>query len=256
MYLPADYDFAIVVPEIDVDQVVNDALSPMQIYSVAAAEQPQVKASELRILGAERGLAVARGGRSPMVGIRGALGTGYSSARLELIDVVFVEPRLIGMTASGEQVFGAVFNYITATKPFRNQLDENLNQSLGLFLSIPIFNNYQVRSAIGRSRIGLENARLQNQIVHEQLFQTIQQSHADASAALKRYSATEKNVLALQESFRYTDQRFNVGMVNTVEYNDAKNRLAAAESELLQSKYEYVFRMKILEFYLGMPLSF
>ena len=88
------------------------------------------------------------------------------------------------------------------------------------------------------------------------MFQTIQQAHADATAALKRYAATEKNVVALEESFRYTEQRFNVGMVNSLEYNDAKNRLSAAQSELLQAKYEYLFRMKILDFYMGNPLTF
>jgi outer membrane protein len=134
-------------------------------------------------------------------------------------------------------------------------LNENLNRSLGFFLTIPIFNNYQVRTGVSRSRIGLENAKLQNQIVREELFQTIQQANADATAALKRYTASQKNVTALEESFRYTEQRFNVGMINSLEYNDAKNRLTAAESEMLQAKYEYVFRIKILDFYLGQPLK-
>jgi outer membrane protein len=255
MYLPHDADFSIVIPQIEVEDETANQATPLEVFSVAVQEQPQIQASELRVLSAERALAVARGSRSPMLSVRGSVGTGYSSARIEVVDFILLDPARIGLTASGEEVFGPSFRYITRTKPFSNQVNDNFNQSIGLFLSVPIFNNYQVKAAIGRSRIGLESARLQNDATREQLFQTIQQAHADASAALKRYYATQKNVLALQESFRYSEQRFEVGMMNTVEYNDAKNRLSTAESELLQSKYEYIFRMKILEFYLGQPLS-
>jgi outer membrane protein len=253
LFLPENVQFAIVVPEIDIEPEEENPYSPMQVYGVAVLEQPQVKSAELRIMSAERGLAVAKGSRSPMLALRGSYGTGYSGASFQRTDVI-TGAYPIGATEAGELVYAPSFE--TRVKPFNEQLSDNLNRSIGLFLTIPIFNNYQVKTGIGRSQINLENARLQNQIVREQLFQTIQQAHADATASLKRYNATQKNVTALQESFRYTEQRFNVGMVNSVEYNDTKNRLAAAESELLQSKYEYVFRMKILDFYLGEPLTF
>ncbi len=255
LFLPPEEEFVIASPDIDLEPEEEPGQSPMQVFQTAAQQQPEVKSAELRIVSAERGLDIARGGRYPMLSLRGALGTGYSEASIEPVGstVVGVEP--IAVTASGEDVFVPVFAYDTRIKPFRNQVEDNFNQSVGLYLTIPIFNNYQTRSAISRSRINLDNARLQNQIVREQLFQTIQQAHADATAALKRYTATDKNVEALEESFRYSEQRFNVGMMNSVEYNDAKNRLAAAQSEMLQAKYEYLFRMKILDFYMGNPLS-
>jgi outer membrane protein len=255
MFMTLEDDFAIAVPEIDIDMVGEQEYSPLQIYQVALRQQPGIKSSELRILSAERGLAMARGALSPMLSIRGSYGTGYSGARYEITETRFGEPRIIGMTESMEPVYAPTFEYDRRVTPFSTQLDENVNKSIGLFLTIPIFNNLQVQSNMGRSRINLENAKLQHQIAREDLFQVIQQSNADATAALKRYTATQKNVAALQESFRYMEQRFTVGMVNTIEYNDAKNRLSAAESELLQSKYEYIFRMKILDFYLGLPLS-
>jgi outer membrane protein len=256
MFFTDEHDLSIVIPQIDIEPSEESSYSPLQVYNVAVQEQPQIKSADVRILSAERGLAVAKGGRSPSLSMRGSYGTGYSGASFEVIDMVMGDPTLIGLTGSGEEVFGPSFTPTTRVKPFSNQLNDNLNSSLGFFLSIPIFNNYQVKTGIGRSQIQLDNARLQSQIVREQLFQTIQQAHADATAALKRYTATEKNVTALQEAFRYTEQRFNVGMINTLEYNDTKNRLTAAESELLQSKYEYVFRMKVLDFYLGEPLNF
>jgi outer membrane protein len=241
MYFPVDEEFTIEVPQVDIlpDEEVKD--SPMQVYQTAIQIQPEIKSAEVRVFSAERGLAASKGARSPSLALRGSLATGYSDARRE--QIVVIDPQ----TGIRSFEFGDVI-------PFTDQFRDNRNYSIGLFLNIPIFNNYQVRSGISRSQINLENARLQNQIVRDQLFKTIQQAHADAQAALKRYMATEKNVVALEEAYRYTEQRFNVGMVNILEYNDAKNRLNIANSELLQSKYEYVFRTKILEFYMGIPL--
>lgn len=256
LFLPEDAGFSIVTPELEITPNSESPYSSMQVYRVAEKTQPEVKSAELRIQSAERGLAIAKGGRSPILSMRGSYGSGYSEASLEIFDETPSGINQVFITDEGTQVLRPVYQYETRIKPFGDQLEDNLSRSLGVFLSIPIFNNFQTRTAVSRSHINVENAKLQNQIVREQLFQTIQQAHADASAALKQYTATEKNVVALEESFRYTEQRFNVGMVNSLEYNDAKNRLAAAESELLQSKYDYIFRIKILEFYMGEPLSF
>jgi outer membrane protein len=87
------------------------------------------------------------------------------------------------------------------------------------------------------------------------LYKEIQQAYADARAALKKYKASEKALIAMEESFGYTKQRFEVGLVNTVDYNAAINQLANTRSDLLQSKYEYIFKIKILDFYQGKPIS-
>ncbi len=253
--LREDIDFRIEVPEIEIVESDVVDYSPMQLYGTAVQIQPDIRSAELQVRSAEKSYDIARGGYSPRLSLSGSMGTGYSEARLEISEVIEADPRHIGQTASGEAVFGPSFNYDYRVIPFGDQIEENLNRSIGLFLQIPVFNNLQVRSNVNRSQIALENARLQRQIVREQLYKTIEQAYQDAKAALQSYQATEKNLEALEESFRYTEQRFNVGMVNTIEYNDAKNRLSAAESELLQSKYEYVFRVKILEYYIGNPIS-
>ena len=246
--------FEIEVP--DIDLVPDDEVdhSPMEIYQAAVQIRPGVLAADISVASAEKSLEIARGGRSPRLSLSGSMGTGYSEARLRIAELIELDPQMIGQTASGEAVFAPNFDVVTEVVPFWDQIDENLNRSVGLFLQIPIFNNYQVRANINRNHIALDNARLQRQIVRDQLYKTIEQAHQDAQAALQRYMATEKNVTALEESFRYTEQRFNVGMVNTLEYNDAKNRLTAAQSELLQSKYEFVFRTQVLNFYVGNPL--
>ena len=88
-----------------------------------------------------------------------------------------------------------------------------------------------------------------------QLEKIIQQSFVDVICGLKKYNATLKKVAAMKESFKYIEQKFNLGMLNTNEYNDSKNKLAKSESDLLQAKYECVFKSKVLDFYLGNPLK-
>jgi len=83
----------------------------------------------------------------------------------------------------------------------------------------------------------------------------IEQAYTNAVAALKKYMASNKAVESMQEAFRYTEEKFNVGMVNSVEYNQAKNNLTKAQSDLAQAKYDYIFRTKILDFYNGIPIQ-
>lgn len=251
-----DYqDLEIEIPEIDISEIVMLEESPMQIFNASVGNQPEVQAADYRTASAEKGVRIAVGARSPMLSLRGSYGTGYSGAIREITDVVMGQQQ-IGVTAGGESVFGPSFDYSMRIKPFRNQIEENLNRSIAFVLTIPIINNWQVNSNISRSRIALDNARVNKQMVRDQFFMSIQQAHADARAALKRYNSTSKNVVALEEAFRYTSQKFNLGMVNTLEFNDARNRLSTAQSDMVQAKYEYVFRVKMLNYFLGHPISF
>jgi outer membrane protein len=87
------------------------------------------------------------------------------------------------------------------------------------------------------------------------LYATIQQAYADAMAALKKFSATEKALISMEESFKYTEKKFEVGLVNTVDYNTSKNQLTATQSDLLQAKYDFIFKINILNFYRGEPIT-
>ena len=103
--------------------------------------------------------------------------------------------------------------------------------------------------------LNIENSQYALDGTKKQLYKNIQQAFADAVAALKKFTASNKAVTSMQESFRYTEQKFNVGLVTPVDYNTAKSQLLKAQSELAQSKYEYIFKTKVLDFYRGIPLS-
>ncbi len=126
---------------------------------------------------------------------------------------------------------------------------------MGLGLSIPIFNGWQVNTSIANARIMLENSQLELQSKKLTLYASIQKAYTDALAALKKFRATERALVSMEESFKYTEKKFEVGLVNTVDYNTSKNQLTATKSDLLQAKYDFIFRIKILKFYQGEPIT-
>jgi outer membrane protein len=134
-------------------------------------------------------------------------------------------------------------------------MSDNITYGIGLNLSIPIFNGWQVNTNIKNSRLNIENSQYEVDAAKKQLYKNIQQAFADASGSLKAYHSSLTAVNAMEESFRYTEQKFNVGMVTPVEYNTAKSQLLNAQSELAQSKYQFLFKTKVLDFYRGIPLT-
>ncbi len=229
--------FEIIVPDIVITETGMISENVVNIYNTAKQLRPEVKSAELRLRSAEYDLKIAQGARSPRLSLSTTFSTGYSSIRQKILGIDPVEGILYG-------------DY-----PFADQINDNINYGIGLSLSIPVFNGWQVNTSISNSKLNIQNSQYSLENTRKQLYKNIQQAYADAQASLKSYTASQKAVESMQESFRYTEQRFNVGMVTPVEYNTAKAQLLNAESELAQSKYEYIFKTKVLDFYKGLPLK-
>ncbi|MBI4645840.1 MAG: TolC family protein [Bacteroidia bacterium] len=244
-----------VLPEIN-EQSLN--ITVEQAYQEALKNLPQIKSAEYKLKSAEKGLSVAEGSRSPRLSMSANWGTGFSSAieNYKITDTVF-SSILAGYTQSGEDVYNYNFDveYETETRPFEDQINDNLSTTLTFSLSIPIFNGLQTYSSVSNAKINVLNQQYQLQSVKNQLYREIQQAHADAFSALKKYVASKKAVSSMDEAFRYSEQKFNLGLMNQIDYNIAKNQLTKASSDLLQAKYEYIFKSKILEFYMGNPIK-
>jgi outer membrane protein len=138
---------------------------------------------------------------------------------------------------------------------FGDQIRNNQRKGLGLQMNIPIFNRWQSRIGIANAQLNVLKNELDLENAKKILRSDIETAQTNAVASMNRYISNEKAVASMQEAFRYAEEKFNVGMVNTVEYNTAKNNLAKAESDLLQAKYEFIFRSKILDFYQGTPIT-
>ncbi len=232
--LEAGIDFDIEKPMIEIAG--TPTLLPAEmIYNKSVTLMPEIKSAEYRVKSAERTVALAKGQHSPRIFASGSYSSLYSNQIKEIINDP--TPR-----------FGD-------TKPFGQQMDDNRNGGLVFGLSIPIFNGYQTTTNVRKSKIYQENANLNLEIEKNILRKNIETSYADAIASYQTYVARAKSVDAFGEAFTYMEEKFNVGMTNSTDYNVAKLQLSTAEADLASSKYDYIFKTKILDFYLGRSLT-
>jgi outer membrane protein len=222
-------NFDIDVPAIDVSALGDIGSTPSFVYLKAIEILPEVKSAEFRYEGSKKALATQRGRLSPILSFRGSVGSGYSGKNIDL--------------ETGQ------------TKPFGQQVSDNFNQSIGFSLTVPIFNSLNTHSAIQRAKVDKELRENQIEQVKYEINETVKRAYFDAQAARKKYIANDKAVQAMRESYKYSERRYEVGMMNAVEFNQSKNNLIRAESDLLQAKYDYVFKNMILDFYQGLPLT-
>ncbi len=195
-----------------------------------------------RVSSAEKELTVVKGSQYPTL----TLNSSYSSRAQKFIKDNYYDPN---------PTDGIDESVLWKDPSLFNQIKDKASFSVGFNLSIPIFNGWQIRNGISNAKISLNNSRLNLEYEKNVLFKDIQQAYTDALAAQKKLKATQKSLKALEEAFRYSEQKFNVGMVTSVDYTTAKTKLSKAETDLLQAKYELIFKSKILEFYKGVPLS-
>ena len=229
--------FQIVVPDFSNMGISDVTGSVDDIFATAESILPQIKAAEYILKSMEKQLSISRGYRSPTLTFSAGTGSRYSSS---------ASPRAMKDNAG---------NIYYMDFPLKDQLDANINSYIGVGLNIPIFNGWQVQTGIKNSKLNVQNYQYQLQLTKNTLYKEIQQAYADAVASLKKYVASTKAVTSVEESFRYTEQRFEAGIMNFVDYSTAKTRLSSAQSDLLQAKFEYIFKTKVLDFYSGQSIT-
>jgi outer membrane protein len=200
------------------------------VYADALRELPLVRSAEYDLKSFEKGLAAAKGEILPSLGVRYLYYTLYSEISVNPEDPV-------------------------AHYRWMDQLQDKGYQTLSFSLSIPIFNRLNTLNRISTSKVNVLDARINLDQTKQTLYKNIQQAYADANAALEDYDANLETVRSMEEAFNYAEQRYNVGMVSSVDYNLAKNNLTKAQSDLIQAKFMYIFYSKILDFYAGRPIT-
>ena len=235
--LSVSESFDIVQLEVEVDENYS-TVGNQAVYALAIENLPDVKSAETKLKSSERSLAISKGARIPRLSLLASLGTLYSDANRRLF----------------YDSLGAIPTY--QDYPFEDQFNDNVSQAISLSLSIPIFNNWQANASISRAKIGVLQAQYSLQEAKNNLRKTIEQAQNDARSAQKKYIASKKAVAYKEESFQYTQNKYDLQLVNSYDYNNAKNTLFKAETDLLQSKYDYLFKTKMLDFYMGKPLTF
>lgn len=250
-------DFQIEKPALKQVEAPKDNITPEVVYEHALKARPEIQAAEMRVKSAQKTLAIARGALYPNLSFGGSWGTGYSGAAREIDPDIapVVKMQKIGITqVSRDTVMGYSWSYGSRVTSFNDQLKQNENQSIGFYLSIPIFNGWSSRTAISQAKIGHSQAELDLDIKKRDLRKIIEQAYADAVASLQKFNSSVEKVTAQEESFKYTQQKFDVGMMTSFDYNNSKKDLTKAQSDLLQAKYDFIFKTTILDFYMGNPI--
>ena len=253
-------NFSIAAPEITIPEIDINQFNTNAIYAKALTNQPDIKSSEYKVLSSEKSLAIARGNYYPRISASGSLSTNYSNSGQRIVDFTTGPPitTLTGYTSNGEDVYTVTPNItpVYSETPFNDQIDNNLGKSVGITLQVPIFNGLAARSNVNRAKLNYKITQLNHESNKKNLYKSVQQAVIDASSSYKKFIAGQRSVEALDESFKFSQRSLDLGSISTIDYLTAKNNFAKAQTDLLQAKYDYIFRVKIIDFYQGNPLTF
>jgi outer membrane protein len=230
MEIPITDSFEVKIPDLVEPSLLLDQTN-QEIYNKALEVQPQIAGASIRTNSALLGIKINEGERYPTIGLSGSASSNYS-------------------------VSSQVSNSSVNDSPFFPQLWNNLGEAIGLNLSIPIYSNRQIKSNIERARINALSAQMDEQNTRLQLRKTIEQSYTDLRNSIKKFEATKEQISAAELSYKNMERKYNVGMATATDYLIEKNNYFQAQSNGIQSKYDYIFKTKILDFYQGKPIQF
>lgn len=249
------------LPDPPADEVID--LTGQSVYEAASQTRPEIKAADLRLQAALKGVDVARGNYWPRLSFGASLFTAYSSQRSTFIPTGDTVLRPVGFGLipgtqqpdPGQVVYSFQPGFEQKPTNFTNQIKDNFGKQIGFTLTVPILNGLQTRTQVTRAKIQAQQAQLNADQSRLTLRQNIEQAVADAEAARRRYQATTRQLEALSRSLQNADIRFANGLLNGTDYNQIKNNQARALNDRLQAKYDYIFKRKVLDLYMGRPLE-
>ncbi|MFM1795095.1 MAG: hypothetical protein RL642_1480 [Bacteroidota bacterium] len=264
--LPADQDFELVIPQVDKIPV-DDLLSiyPEDVYQLALSSQPQIRLNDLRRAASEKSLLAAKGQMKPTISAFGQLASNFNQ--------FLMKPN--GVSINGESMTGAYIKQGATQVPvyapnvdvnfvdrkfgefwngYGQQLRDQFGQGVGVSINVPIFNGSQAKSNVKRAILDIKRSDLNIERDKLQLKQDVYTAYYSASGAFQTFQAREKAMATAQRSFDLASKRFELGVMQTIEWLTNQNNLTRAKIDKALAQYEYIFRMKVLEFYKGQGL--
>lgn len=251
--LPSDYDMDIEEPPVDQPVYTDVDLANIdEVFTRALAFQPNARSLEHRINSAELGLDIAKTGYYPTVSFGGSVSTNYSNQAKEVAGFTSTQ------VASDALIDGnpAVISFeqtipILNNSPYFNQIDNNFSYGFGFNVSMPIYSNWQTKADIERAKISLENLVSEQDQNAIDLKNSMMQLLTDARAARRTLDAAEKTLRAREVAFENAEKRYNLGAINSYEYIGIQDELNTARIDQIISKYDYMLKVKVLDYYQG-----
>ena len=260
MNMDAAASFDVLIPPVEAIPVEDIAdLQPDVVYKLAVANLPQQRYNNYKVKAAQNFSKAAKGNMYPTISAFGNFGSGYNSRAQEIIGSEVINAPIGNVNVSG------VDYAVLPTQPFTKynygkpvlfrQFNQNFRQSVGIGISIPIFQGAQLRTNWERSKLNIRTAELQQEADNQQIKQDIYQAYNAALVALEKFNSSKKSVDASQRTLDFAQKRYNVGMLGTFELITQQNNLFRAKLEYVLNQYDFVFKMKVLEFYKGQGLK-
>jgi outer membrane protein len=260
MEMSPDSDIIIEKPDVSKLTDIKTEFDAGEVIKTAMGVNPDVHLAELQQKSYEQQIKIAKGNYYPTLALYGNLASYYSSAQDQF--------RIMGGSAPVYQPIGTVVGtgaIVQSLQPvsapiygpysFTRQFDDNFNQSVGISLQIPIFNRFTARTSVRKAKLNYEYAQISTQLARNTLTKTITQAVLDVQSAEKSYLSAVQTYLANKEAFNIVQQRYNVGLVNSLDYNTSLTNYNKAETDMIQAKYTVVFRSKVIDYYLGNPIT-
>lgn len=253
MDLPLTDDFETDRPA-NTELFTDTSMTVEDMYRIAEGYLPEVKSAAIKIKALETGLKVSKAVGTPKLTLSGSLGSSYSSTNSLVTYQTVSQVEHIGYLASNpfEIVDGVVADNHAHSSyySYPKQISDNFGQGINLNLSIPVFNNLLYKSDIRRSRVAIRIAKLNERLIKNQLRKSIELAYTDQRAAANSYLATKEQLASEETAYRNVAVKFKAGLINTTDFFVEKSMYNRAQVAHTQAKYQYLYKTKILNFYL------
>ena len=231
--------------------------TPESIVSAALENRIEVKIANTGLAVAQKDVSIARGALAPT--ISGFYGFSTRAAYSDRVvgATQDADPNILGyVDGTNQLVLQPSFSPVLGNPlPLFDQFDNNKGQNFGVQLSVPVFNGFSARNNVARAKIAQKRAELNKEQTVLELERNVYTAYTDAQTAKQSYEAAEDAAVARKQSYEYAKARYEVGLMNVFDFNQAQNLLASAESEVIRTKYDFIFKTKIVELYFGIPLT-
>ena len=234
-------------------------LQPEDVYKLALANQPLQHYNDLKLRAAEKFRAAAKGAKYPTLSAYGTLGSTFNNRAQQVVSstpaIIPLGSVTVGATSYDVYSSQTFYDYTYGKARFTNQLSDNFSQSVGLSLSVPLFSGYTLHTQYERSKLNINTLQLQKDEDNLKLKQDIYQAYTSALTALEKFNASKKAVEINEKTYEFANKRFNVGLLGTFDLLITQNNLLTAKLQYTINQFDYVFKMKVLEFYKGLGLK-
>lgn len=257
-YMEMDPATEITVEKPDISKLadVKTVYDASEVIKTAISVNPDIRLAELQQQTYAQAVKIATGNYYPTVSLFGGVGTNYSNQiTQQVIGTTPVTQQIGTVQGTNQPVTVTTVQPVYGPYSALSQFGNNLNESIGISIQIPIFNRFLARTSVRKAKINYQYAQLSTQLAKNTLSKTITQAVLDLQSAEKSYQSALRTFESNKEALNVVKQRFDAGLVNTLDYNTSLTNYNKSQNDMIEAKYQMIFRSKVIDYYLGNPIT-